>query len=494
MNQGHPTEDVAIMRQRSHKSKLRHQCPSPCSVSLNQHQLRFWYTFVVSRFTTRSVSLSLGRMFSWRSDLMPMRIGLLAVAAWITSLISGCTAWHGKDLTESPFSTQALYSSSVPNTPIVFPESTDPLLQGINADDLAKIQALAKRVHLQHWPVIAERSRYVRQRVISVLNRLQAPTSLQVVPVVESGYNPYALSYAGAMGLWQLMPRTARVLGIRKEKNINGRRDVEISTDAAVRYLLQLYKRFGNWPLALAAYHAGPNAVARSLRKHPWKPSMGLDAMPFPSATRSYVQNILGIVALLKLDVLTFPDPEPTETIVLQPPVDLLTLATFANFDAEELFKFNPGLNRAQYLQQPIKLHVPFGLSESLTQAEAKFGPKFVLSSIRQGDTLWKIARRHHITVNYLKRLNPGIGHILRIGQRIKVPANQLARASALPNPLLSRGRRIRYRVRHGDSLWSIAQRFGTSTRAITRSNQISTDETIHPGDTLWILARIRPG
>ena len=86
----------------------------------------------------------------------------------------------------------------------------DPLLEQINPDDLAQTQALVKRNFLKKWNIIAKRSRYVRHRMLESLKEMGAPTSLQVIPIVESSYDPYALSYAGALGLWQLMPATAR--------------------------------------------------------------------------------------------------------------------------------------------------------------------------------------------------------------------------------------------------------------------------------------------
>ncbi len=82
----------------------------------------------------------------------------------------------------------------------------------------------------------------------------------------------------------------------------------------------------------------------------------------------------------------------------------------------------------------------------------------------------------------------------LRIGQRLRVPANLLARATPRPNPLLSQGRRIRYRVRAGDSLWTIARRFGTTPASIARANELDPDDILRPGRKLWVVARIRPG
>ncbi|HXH72249.1 MAG TPA: LysM peptidoglycan-binding domain-containing protein [Mariprofundaceae bacterium] len=369
----------------------------------------------------------------------------------------------------------------------------DPLLDGLLPDDLAKAQAQAKQNYLKYWPYISGKSRYVRYRMLAELAQLQAPQSLEAVPIVESGYNPYALSHAGAMGLWQLMPTTAHFLGIRKSSDIDGRRHVESSSEAAVRYLQSLHDRFGNWPLALAAYNYGPNAVARRLQKTPWQPADGLDQMPVPAVTRDYVRDIIGLAALLHMGVLCFPDPLPTRAITVESPIDLKQLASVSDLGVEEFFRFNPGLNHAQYLNEPVTIHVPDDKAASVISAQETCGPQFVSTTVRDGDSLWTIARRHHIDVAYLRRLNPGISKVLHVGQPLKVPANALAQAIATPNPLLSQGRRIQYKVRSGDSLWKIAERFGTTPQAIARSNEMSTDATLRPGDRLWILARIRP-
>ncbi len=367
------------------------------------------------------------------------------------------------------------------------------LFDALPVSDIAAAQAEVKRHILPHWPKIAERSSYVRQRLLNVLDTLQAPAGLQAIPVVESGYNPYALSYAGAMGLWQLMPGTARGLGIRNRQGQNGRRDIESSTKAAVRYLTRLRRRFGNWPLAFAAYNFGPSALSRRLKKEPWKPEDGLKAMPVPQMTRAYVRHVIGFAALLHMGTVQFPEPIPTQEVQLPPPVDLKQLASLSGLDDDLLFRLNPELDQAQYLQHEISIHVPEkNLPLVLQQIEA-IAPKYVYASIRPGDTLWSLARRHHTTIRHLRSLNPGLGNILSIGKTVKVPANQLARARPAPNPILNSGRRIRYRVRPGDSLWVIAKRFGTTAGAIARSNQISQNKLIRPGDTLWILARIRP-
>lgn len=368
------------------------------------------------------------------------------------------------------------------------------ITRGLPPEDIARAQAEVKKHILPHWSYIADRSRYVRQRMLTVLDELNAPHELQAVPVIESGYNPYALSHAGAMGLWQLMPRTAIWLGVENDKEHGGRRDVMQSTDAAVRYLLQLHDQFDSWPLAFAAYHLGPGAVARRLARHPWQPGMGIDAMPVPSITRAYVRHVVGFAALLRMESIQFPEPITTKPVELPAPVDLRQLERLAGLKQHEVFRFNPGLNYGQYLNDSVTIHVPQRVLSRVEAAARSLKPEYIHIEVRSGDTLWRISHRQQISLTQLRKLNPGITSHLSIGQRLLVPANQLARARPTGNPLLSHGRRIRYKVKAGDSLWHIAQRFGTTASAIARSNQMKPQSLIRPGDTLWILARIHPG
>lgn len=385
-------------------------------------------------------------------------------------------------------------TATAPSAPPAPTVQQSPLLEGLPADEIARIQAEAKRVFAPIWPKISDRSRFVRARLMDVLERLDAPPGLQLVPVVESGYNPYALSQAGALGLWQLMPGTARVLGIRRTKGFDGRRHVEVSTDAAARYLLNLHEEFGNWPLAFAAYHIGPYALARRIARHPWNLQDDIDSMPVPEVTRTYVRHILGLAALTKMGTLKFPSPYVTQPLNVQAPVDLTKLARTAGVDVDELFRLNPGLDRSQYLHGEVTLQLTAPQLARLGGDWEPEGPKSIRVAVRPGDSLWSLAHAHHTSVASIRRLNPGVSsRVLHIGDLIWVPANQLARARPLPNPLLARGRRIHYRVRPGDSLWTIASRFGTSPHAIARINQISMDSVIRPGDRLWILAHLQP-
>jgi len=377
----------------------------------------------------------------------------------------------------------------------MFPQQyRDPVLEGLNPEDLNWTAARAKLKYTPYWHVVSERSSFVRHRILKVLQQLQAPTSLQAVPVVESTYDPYALSYSGAVGLWQLMPRTAKGLGVRSDAAINGRRHVETSTRAAVTYLQQLHDRFNSWPLAFAAYHMGPNALARALSAHPWRHSDGLHRMPIPQVTREYVQNIIGLAVLLDRGEFSFNDPIPTVAVTLHPPVNLALAQKQLNQMDNELFRLNPGLNRVEYHHTPITIHVPEQERISWQGLPSYKGPTYARVHIKSGDSLWKIAHQHHISVAELKRINHLPDYTLHIGQVLKIPSSGNGTLLAGLNPLLSNGNRLRYSVRKGDSLWKIARRFGTTPAAIAKINHMSLNSHIYPGDKIWVHAHPREG
>ncbi len=371
--------------------------------------------------------------------------------------------------------------------------AANPLLEGLSSRDLARVQAEAKRMYAKHWKNVSERSRYVRARVLPIIEQMHAPKQLEVVPVAESGYNPYAFSSAGATGLWQVMPGTARVLGMKAPAGYDSRRHVESSTRGGVQYLLNMHAIFGNWPTAFAAYHRGPGSMKKRLRLHPWQPQDGLDRMPVPLVTRTYVRGILGLSILLQRHVWQFPEAWETHKVTLNGPLDVNLLAQAAGISRNEIYRFNPGLNHSQYLKHQVTLHVPESMIEPLLSSVGQAAPAYVLTRVRRGDSLWRLARRYHTSVHDLKRINPGIGKLLHPGQRINVPSRGLNSAHPPLNPLLAQGRRIHYRVRSGDSLWRIAKRFGSTPAAIARANSIRRSKTLHPGDRLWVLARARP-
>lgn len=374
------------------------------------------------------------------------------------------------------------------------PETSE-LLLGITLDDIEKSRAFARKYD-RYWDNIDRSSTLVRARVLKIIQEMEMPLALQFVPVVESAYNPYALSSAGAMGLWQIMPRTAHHLKLRNENGLNARRDIELSTRAALQYFSDLHQRFGNWPLALAAYHLGPNAVARRLTKETegsWEPKDGIDQMPVPTVTKQYIQQILGLISLYESGEMSFTQASVTAHIDISGSIDLSKFSEQLGISESDFYRMNPQLDYQQYFSQRLTIHIPSDLSESAHDLAILSKPQIVHIKIKPGDSWYRLAKRYHTNVHHLKSLNESVGNTLYAGKNIRVPVSNVSHAVAQLNPLLSQRKRIYYKVRKGDTLWDIAQKFGTTPNAISRFNQLHADSIIRPGEHLWIYARIRP-
>ena len=144
------------------------------------------------------------------------------------------------------------------------------------------------------------RLRQYRPALESILESEGVPVSLAAVVLVESGARPLALSPKQARGLWQLIPATARQYGLAVTADKDERVDLEMATRAAARYLRDLYTRFGDWPLALAAYNAGPDTVGRAMQRGRTSDYSQLSAARLlPEETRNYVPAVLSAIELL---------------------------------------------------------------------------------------------------------------------------------------------------------------------------------------------------
>jgi membrane-bound lytic murein transglycosylase MltF len=140
----------------------------------------------------------------------------------------------------------------------------------------------------------------LRPALEPILQSEGIPAEIASVVVVESGGRTNALSPKGALGLWQLMPDTARRYGLEVHRNIDERLDVDKSTRAAARYLRDLYVRFGSWPLALAAYNAGEQAIQWAVERAGTPDFLQLSSLRLlPQETRNYVPAVLSVMQLL---------------------------------------------------------------------------------------------------------------------------------------------------------------------------------------------------
>lgn len=363
-----------------------------------------------------------------------------------------------------------------------------------------------------------ERGAHYLPMIQSVFRAEGLPIDLAYVPLVESAFNPNALSRARAKGLWQFVLGTARLHGLRYDWYVDERGDPEKATRAAAKYLRKLAETFGgDWHLALASYNSGPGrvqaAIARAGLADFW--ALSQSSRYLPRETREYVPMILAAIIIAKNPAqygfqVAGAAAAAVERIALPVPVDLRRVAEWIGVPVAEIQALNPELRRwTTPLRDPAyELKVPAGTGERLLARLAEANPteRLALSEyvIRRGDTLSTIARRLRVGVADLAGAN-GLGRhaVLRPGQRLIVPrapaavmtarrdagrATDVVRASA-PASAEHRAATVVYRVRPGDTLWSIAQAFDTTVDALKEWNKLRTNH-IKAGDRLTI----RPG
>lgn len=327
----------------------------------------------------------------------------------------------------------------------------------------------------------------------------QLPMELALLPAVESGFRPYAYSRAGAAGLWQFMPRTGRMLGLKQDWWFDGRRDVVEATDAALDHLEALNREMkGNWLHALASYNAGGGTLRKAIRKNRRR-GRPTDywALDLPGETDAYVPRLLALSAIIAdplrygVELPDLPDRPAFMVLDIHSQLDLGVAARLAGVPVQELAALNAGLNRlATPPGGPHRLVIPAEQAERFAQGLAALPDKARLQrdryKVKRGDSLSVIAQRHGITTAALMAANGLKNHRIRVGQDLLVPRYASALALAPVKPSLPHSK-VRYTVRNGDSLYEIAQRFRVSVGQLRRWNRLS-GSLVRPGQQLTLF------
>ena len=273
-----------------------------------------------------------------------------------------------------------------------------------------------------------------------ILDREGLPLELKYLTVVESGLNPEARSNAGARGLWQFMYYTAKSEGLRIDSYIDERKDPRRATEAACNHLNRLYKRYGDWYLALAAYNSGSGnvnkAIRRSGKKNYW------EIRPFlPKETRNYVPNLLAVIYLMEHHAeysitpkRTLPGYSVIDTVMVEGPLRFDQIVEFTPLSEAELASYNP-IFRKKIVPGPGEvwaLNLPIRAIHSFIENEAKmhlfkpeltpeisYEPEPVYYRVQSGDVLGAIALKYGVSVKHLIEWNGLSGTTIRIGQRL---------------------------------------------------------------------------
>src|SRR2546422_7145472 len=243
------------------------------------------------------------------------------------------------------------------------------------------------------------------------------PQDLIYLAQAESGFYPLALSRAGARGMWQFMSSRARAYGLERSRWVDERQDPEKATRAAARHLKDLYKEFGDWYLAMAAYNSGPGTVQQAVRHTGYADFWELyKRNVLPSETRNYVPIIVAVTIMAKnpaqygLDKVVPEKPVPYDAVKINYAVDLRLVAECVDSSAATLQDLNPSLFRSTTPNERFELHLPAGTKEGYLSAIAAIPSDMRVwwryHKVAPGDTLATVARIYRSTPRAIARVN----------------------------------------------------------------------------------------
>jgi membrane-bound lytic murein transglycosylase D len=352
------------------------------------------------------------------------------------------------------------------------------------------------------------------------------PGDLVYVALIESGFNPYAYSRQHAAGAWQFIKGTGKKYGLKIDHWVDERRDPLKSTDAAARYLKDLYDLFGSWPLAMAAYNAGEGKIQRALTRAKADDFWDLRSTRYiRKETKGYVPKFMAATIIAKDPKrygfsLDYHDPMTFDVVEVESSADLRVIAQILGTTYEDLKLLNPEL-RTEITPPNVKTYtvrLPTGTGSyfesiwpTIPEEKKLIGQTY---RIRSGDTLAGIAKKFGASVDLIRQINRmEPGRMLVAGQtlfipKIKAVPSQTTRAkksvaqakrrapadkkadlqrlqSVSADSALSDSKKIIYKVKEGDTLWDIAQRFNVKVEDLQRYNGLKRRSVIRPGDQI---------
>lgn len=349
--------------------------------------------------------------------------------------------------------------------------------------EIKRFQGVEREFFIESY----KRSGRYRDEIVKRLKEAGLPEELSWLPLIESGFKVRALSRARALGLWQFIPSTGYKFGLQRDAWIDERLNPEKSTTAAIAYLKELHQIFGDWTTVLAAYNCGEGRVLRVIRRQKinyldnfWDLYQRL-----PGETARYVPRFMATLHILQdpakygFDLDDTDKPIPYEVVTIKKQVHLKAVAKKLGISFKELTALNPELRYKTTPATQYYLKVPQGMGMALLaklDEIPKWSPPqraYTYHRVRSGETLSLIAKKYRTSMRKIIRANNiRRKHVIRIGQRLKIPLGRGIRSSTVAS-----NARLRpdgtYRVRKGDSLWLIAKRFKTSTKTLQRLNSL---------------------
>ena len=406
--------------------------------------------------------------------------------------------------------------------------------------------------------------------IVRQLEKHDVPGEIALLPIIESAFQPQAVSPAHAAGIWQFIPATGKRYGLKQNHSYDGRRDVYASTRAAIKYLKKLHRDFnGDWLLAIAAYNCGEGAVARAIQKNLArnKPT-DFWSLDLPGETRSYVPRLLAVARLFEgadqygIGLHHIPNEAVFKPVKVSTQLDLALAADAADISLDKLHELNPGFkHKRAELEGSYRLFIPAEKSDDFRNALYRLAQESQVSAsgedksiaqdavdkkplasrgdghsagsesskdakgkaaeparqaahattglahlhdarsedtsgkklsyvVQPGDTLWSIAKKHALDVDQISKwndLSAKKGNGIKDGQRLVLWDKDAGRKLPLMSSGIRQSQSISYKIREGDSLFSISRRFGVSVADLRKINGSELDKQMQPGKSITV-------
>ena len=346
------------------------------------------------------------------------------------------------------------------------------------------------RATLEHaW---ARSGRY-HDMIARILKEEGVPQDLIYLAQAESGFQPLALSRAGARGMWQFMAQSGELYGLERSWWIDDRQDPEKATRAAARHLKDLYNQFGDWYLAMAAYNSGASTVQHAVERTGYADFWELYRRGvLPQETRNYVPIILAVTIIAKnpeqygLQRVTAEPAPTTDSVTINYPVDLRLVAECVDTSVDYLQELNPSLLRMTTPKdQSFILNLPIGSRDkyeaAMTAIPLDMRTYWRYHRVEYGDTLPSIARKYHTSPSTIAQANNLADDDVKAGTKLIIPISPGHTTTAA----FSR-RATHYKVRKGDTVASVADDFEVPVDKLRKWNHLRGD-ALTAGRTLVI-------
>ena len=375
---------------------------------------------------------------------------------------------------------------------------------------------------------MVERSQKYLFHIVEEVQKRGMPTEIALLPMIESAFNPQAYSTSKASGIWQFIPSTGKHFGLKQNWWVDNRRDVTAATNAALDYLQKLHTMFGSWDLALAAYNAGEGTVQRAIDKNR---RLGLDtdyeSLSLPPETKNYVPKLQAIKNIVTepdkfgLKIGSIPNRPYFARVTTPKQIDAKLAAQLAEISFDEFSALNPSYNRPVITSTGEKnqLLLPVWAAERFVENLANYDKPLTswqTYNAKRGERMDKIANKFGINVSQLRNVN-GISanNKLRNSQAMLVPtvyhpsssnsapsidvnemeSNNTESLSeneiAADEPKASS--RVIYKVKKGETLLAVANKYNTSTQALMKINGLKSSK-VKIGQKLTIKDVVKSG